>query len=266
MLDSFDRRIRYLRVSVTDRCNLRCEYCSPELSCSRERAEPLSLEDLARIVRAAVDLGVDKVRVTGGEPLLREGILGFVRDLASMRGLATLGLTTNGILLAPVAASLADAGLKSVNVSLDSVDPAEYRRATGGGELRLALHGIEAALAASMAVKLNVVVAAGDPAAEARAEAVEAYAREAGAAVQRIRRYDASIPKVEDPSFDRPPPCGSCDRIRLLADGTLLSCLHSSAAVAVDLERIEASVLECVAMKPRRGAAAAMASLREIGG
>lgn len=117
-----------------------------------------------------------------------------------------------------------------------------------------------------MAVKLNVVVAAGDPAAEARAAAVEAYAREAGAAVQRIRRYDASLPKVEDTSFDRPPPCSACDRIRLLADGTLLSCLHSSAALAVDLGHIEESILACVAMKPRRGAAAAMASLREIGG
>jgi len=266
MRDSFERTIRYLRVSVTELCNLRCEYCSPEGACSKGEGGPLPLEALESIVAAAVGLGVDKVRITGGEPLLREGIVGFVARLAALPGLKLLSMTTNGTLLGPAAAGLAEAGLMSVNVSLDSVDPGEYRRVTGGGRLGDALDGIEAALAAGLAVKVNAVVAEGDPDGGPRAEAVERYARGVGAGFQRIRRYDPASPKVYDPDFDRPPPCAACDRIRLLADGRLLACLHSSACVSVDLGRIEESILACVAMKPRAGVEGTIAPLREIGG
>lgn len=266
MRDSFDRVIRYLRVSVTDRCNLSCEYCSPGGACAAGEGKHLPLDALASIVEAAVGLGVDKVRITGGEPLLREGIESFVARLASLPGLRSLSMTTNGTLLEPAASGLAAAGLQSVNVSLDSVDPAEYRRRTGGGDLGAVLAGIGAALRSGLEVKLNAVVAADDSAGEEAAAAVERYAARAGAGFQRIRRYDPSAPKVYDPRFDRPPPCAACDRIRLLADGRLLACLHSSAFVAADPGRVEESILACVAMKPRSGAEAAAAPLREIGG
>jgi GTP 3',8-cyclase len=280
MRDSYDRVIRYLRVSVTDRCNLRCEYCSPEGGCSAPsggsglsggsggggRLRPLPLDSLAAIALAAVRLGADKVRITGGEPLLREGMPGFVARLAAAPGLASLSMTTNGTLLAGAAEGLAKAGLMSVNVSLDSVEAGEYRRMTGGGDLGATLAGIEAALGAGLAVKLNAVVAAGDEAGRIRAEAVERYASGVGALFQRIRRYDPASPKVYDPAFDRPPPCSACDRIRLLADGRLLACLHSSAFVMADPAAAEEGILACVAMKPRSGREAAAAPLREIGG
>jgi GTP 3',8-cyclase len=266
MRDSFDRVIRYLRVSVTDRCNLRCEYCSPEGDRPAAKGRLLGLDELASIVEAAVRLGVDKVRITGGEPLLREGILGFVARLAAFPGLESLSMTSNGTLLEAAAEGLARAGLMSVNVSLDSVDPAEYRRMTGGGELRETLAGVEAALRAGLAVNLNAVAAPGDEASRASAAAVGRYAASVGAGFRTIRRYDPASPKVYDPEFDRPPPCAACDRIRLLADGRLLACLHSSAWVALDPRRIEEGILACVAMKPAAGSEAAMASLREIGG
>jgi len=280
MRDSFKRVIRYLRVSVTGRCNLGCAYCSPEGPCSTQAGGELPLESLEAVVAAAVRLGVDKVRITGGEPLLREGIVGFVARLAALSGLKKLSMTTNGTLLAPLAEDLARAGLQSVNVSLDSVDPAEYRSATGCGELADALSGIGSAIRSGLGVKLNCVVDPGDPSADARAATVERYARSLGAvrtsggrpsealgaAFQRIRRYDPGAAKVYDPAFDRPPACAFCDRLRLLSDGRLLACLHSSAFVEIDMDRIEDSILECVAMKPERGDCAVMAGLREIGG
>jgi GTP 3',8-cyclase len=278
MRDSFDRAIRYLRVSVTDRCNLRCEYCSPEgdrpVATGRPAAAGppaaagrlLPLGELAAVVEAAVRLGVDKVRITGGEPLLREGILGFVARLAAAPGLRSLSMTSNGTLLEDAAEGLARAGLQSVNVSLDNLDPGEYRRTTGGGELRSVLAGVEAALRAGLAVNLNAVADPDGEASLAAAAEVGRYAASVGAGFRIIRRYDPAAPKIYDPAFDRPPPCSACDRIRLLADGRLLACLHSSAWVAVDPGRIEESILSCVAMKPAAGAEAAMASLREIGG
>jgi cyclic pyranopterin phosphate synthase len=272
MRDSYDRIIRYLRVSVTNRCNLNCVYCSSGSDCSGNTARPaggvdaLPLGSLCKIIEAAVELGVDKVRITGGEPLLREGLVEFVARLASLPGLSTLSMTTNGTLLAPAAVPLARAGLMSVNLSIDSVDEDEYRRLTGGGRLADALAGVEAALAAGMSVKLNTVIDADDGRAAERAAYVQSYARSIGAGFQRIRRYDPASPKLYDPAFDRPPPCVSCDRLRLLADGRMLACLHSSAWVKIDMDRIHDGILECVAMKPERGFSAVTAGLREIGG
>ena len=273
MRDSFDRRIRYLRVSVTDRCNLRCAYCSPPEA--RPEAVPLrpfreeellSLDEIARIVRAAVGLGVDKVRLTGGEPLVRPGIVELVAELARIDGLETLCMTTNGSLLAPLAAELKEAGLGSLNVSLDSIEPDRYELITGGGSLAAALAGIEAAIGASIPVKLNIVVpgAAGGEATDA--EAVERYGRERGASSQRILRYELAARKVDDPRFDRPPPCGRCDRIRLLADGRLKPCLHSDIAIKVDMDDIGGSLLACVGMKPERGGVCTTLAVGQIGG
>jgi GTP 3',8-cyclase len=263
--DSFDRPIRYLRVSVTDRCNLRCAYCAPPEPVRRLREEELlSFGDIVKIVRAAASLGVDKVRITGGEPLVREGILGLVAELADIEGLSILCMTTNGTLLAPLASGLKRAGLDSLNLSLDTLDPRRYERLTGGGSLAEALEGLDAALASGLPVKLNIVVPrAGDT---GDAEAVERYARQRGASSQRILRYDLAAKKAEDPRFDRPPACARCDRIRLLANGLLKPCLHSDIAIAVDMDRIEESLRACVGMKPERGGACTTLAVGQIGG
>ena len=263
MLDAFDRKLSYLRISVTDRCDLACVYCAPPEGYPLLREEELlPLESIVKIARAAVGLGITKLRLTGGEPLLREGIVGLTGELAAIPGLERLGMTTNGTRLAASAAELRAAGLDSVNVSLDTLDPRRYQTLTRGGRLERVLAGIDAALAAGLDVKLNIVVL-GD---EAQAEAVEAYARERGAASQRIRLYDLREPKRDDPGFDRPPRCEECNRLRLLADGRLLPCLHSELARPVDMERIEESLLECARRKPARGASCATLGVGQIGG
>ncbi|MEW6274581.1 MAG: GTP 3',8-cyclase MoaA [Bacillota bacterium] len=163
MQDNFQREINYLRVSVTDRCNLRCFYCLPPHGVkSIPHEEILRLEEIVHLVRAATLVGVKKVRITGGEPLVRKGLVSFVEALAAIPAIDDLALTTNGILLAEYAAELKAAGLKRVNVSLDSLRPEKYAQITRGGELARAWAGIEAALALEMhPVKLNTVLLKG---------------------------------------------------------------------------------------------------------
>ncbi len=159
---SHGRTIRYLRVSVTDRCNLRCAYCMPA---GRPAWLParhlLSLEEIERVVRCAVRAGVDKVRITGGEPLLRPGLPALIARLRGIGGLRELALSTNGTLLAPRAAELRAAGLDRLNVSLDSLRPETFAALTRGGSVAAVLAGLEAAAAAGFPIKLNTVVMRG---------------------------------------------------------------------------------------------------------
>ena len=152
--------LRYLRVSVTSRCNLRCIYCRP--ACGEEGADVLTREEIVRFVRLAVECGIEKVRLTGGEPLVRADIVEIVSDLAATPGLDDLGLTTNGSLLAPLASRLRAAGLRRINIGLSALAPEVYRSITRGGDVVAVLAGLRAALDAGMhPVKVNVVVMRG---------------------------------------------------------------------------------------------------------
>lgn len=160
MIDPFGRHITYLRLSVTDRCDLRCTYCMPERMRFAPRATLLSLEELDRIASAFVRLGVRKLRLTGGEPLTRRDILWLVERLSrhlDSGALDELTMTTNGTRLADFAGQLAGLGVRRINVSLDHLDPAQYARITRGGDLARVVRGIGAAQSAGMAVKINVV-------------------------------------------------------------------------------------------------------------
>jgi len=161
--DAYDRPIQYLRVSVTDRCNLRCVYCMPESGvCPLAHQDVLRYEEIVRIVRVAVELGLVHIRLTGGEPLVRRGIVGLVEQLARIPGLDDLSMTTNGTLLERYAAPLAQAGLRRVNISLDTLQPERFRRLTRRGRLEDVLQGRQAALAAGLRpVKTNTVVVRG---------------------------------------------------------------------------------------------------------
>lgn len=162
LFDSFGRNINYLRLSVTDRCNLRCRYCMPEDGVDKfAHQDILSYEELERIARAAVGLGIEKIRVTGGEPLVRKGIVPFLSRLAGIPGLKQLVLTTNGVLLQEMATELRAAGVQRLNVSLDSLDPARFCQITRTGELKRVLAGIAAADRAGFPVKINMVVMRG---------------------------------------------------------------------------------------------------------
>lgn len=162
LVDSYGRKINYLRLSVTDRCNLRCTYCMPargvpKVSCG----EVLRYEELLALAAAAVRVGIEKIRVTGGEPLVRKGLPAFLEQLANLPGLRQLVLTTNGVLLAEQAPALKAAGVQRLNISLDSLRPETFASITRGGELARVLAGIAAAEAAAFPIKLNMVVMRG---------------------------------------------------------------------------------------------------------
>jgi len=265
MRDSFDRRITYLRISVTDKCNLRCRYCMPEEGVPpRNHSDFLSFEQMTEVARAAVGLGVTKIRLTGGEPLVKRGIVDLVRMLAGIDGLEHLAMTTNGTLLAPLARPLREAGLDSVNLSLDTLDPARYRELTRGGDIDAALAGLAAALAEGFPVKVNMVVL-GDTT-EAEIARMREFCASRGARMQLINHFALARRKNDQYAFDRPPSCGRCNRIRLMADGMLKPCLHSDLEVRLNFSRLEESLREAILSKPRRGEACTNRAMSQIGG
>ncbi len=163
MKDSFGREISYMRISVTDRCNLRCKYCMPEEGVENLGHDKiLSFENIQKIVKAAAELGITKYRITGGEPLARKGIVSLVESLAKIDGVKELAMTTNGIMLAEHAEALKEAGLNRVNISVDSLIYQKYEEITRGGDLDAAFEGVNAALKVGLTpLKLNVVVMEG---------------------------------------------------------------------------------------------------------
>lgn len=162
LLDGLGRRVDYLRMSVTDRCDFRCVYCMAEDMTFLPRQQILGLEEIARLARLFVSQGVKKIRLTGGEPLVRRGIVDLCKGIAGLPGLKELVMTTNGSQLVKLARPLAEAGVKRLNISLDSLDADKFRVITRTGDLHQVLAGIEAARSAGFAsVKLNVVVMKG---------------------------------------------------------------------------------------------------------
>jgi len=271
LVDRHGRSIDYLRISVTDRCNLRCRYCMPPEGIETvSRSEILSYGEILRIARAAVACGFVKFRLTGGEPLLRAGVIGLARDLHSLPGLRSLTMTTNGVLLERYASDLIEAGVKRVNVSLDALDPGVYREITRGGNVTVVLKGIETARRVGFdAVKINVVIVKGLN--EDQIPAFVRYSTETGLQIRFIEkmpfpgslgegcsgadvrrriedmvklvpRDDKGGPRVR--AFDAPEGgrfafispmtdsfCLSCNRLRLTATGMLRQCLMSEGAV-----------------------------------
>jgi GTP 3',8-cyclase len=161
LVDNFSRRIRYLRISVTDRCNYRCSYCMPEELGDQLQFEPrtavLSFEEIERLLTVFARLGVRKVRLTGGEPTVRKGIVELAGRVARVPGIEQVVMTSNGHLLGELAAPLAAAGVSAINISVDTLDAAKFRQLTGRGDLARVLAGIDAAVAAGMQVKTNAV-------------------------------------------------------------------------------------------------------------
>lgn len=273
MRDAQGRRIDYLRLSVTDRCNCRCAYCMPADGVPMlSHDDVCSFEELARITEACCELGVTKVRLTGGEPLARRGLLGLVRMLREVPGVRELAMTTNATLLAPVASELRAAGLDRINVSLDSLRPERYAAITRGARLDDALAGLRAAHDAGFTgTKVNCVLMGGvnddevaDIAGLAREKPVDVRFIELmpiGEAARwpRARFVDASavlgaVPELAPVGTDgvaelfsapgwagrvgliRPMShrfCAGCTRIRVTADGRLKPCLHSADEVSL---------------------------------
>ncbi|MCX6348611.1 MAG: GTP 3',8-cyclase MoaA [Candidatus Aureabacteria bacterium] len=191
------RKVDYLRISVTDLCNLRCVYCLPPEGVAKiAHQEILTFEEILKVVKAAVVLGIRHFRLTGGDPLVRKGILDLVREMGRTAGIEDLTLTTNGLLLDRFAADLKKAGVKRLNVSLDSVNPETFRRITRGGDLAAVLAGLRAAREAGFAaIKLNAVVLKGINDGEVF-ELLD-YAREGGHPIRFIELMPISVAEVE---------------------------------------------------------------------
>jgi cyclic pyranopterin phosphate synthase len=193
LVDRFARRVRYLRVSVTDRCNYRCVYCMPDDVEFRPRAELMTFEEIERLLRVFVDLGVRKVRLTGGEPTVRAQIVDLVARVAAIPGLEQVVMTSNGHRFAELAEPLARAGLGAVNISIDTVDPDRFRAITGRGDLDRVVGGIDAAIAAGLRVKLNAVMMRGvTPDDAANVVALCRFAWDRGVAIRFIEHMPMS--------------------------------------------------------------------------
>jgi len=304
LVDRFGRQITYLRVSVTDRCNLRCLYCMPEEGVALQPHEAiLRYEEIARLVSVAARLGVSKVRITGGEPLVRPGVVELVRRLASIPGISDLAMTTNGVLLAQNARDLAEAGLQRVNVSLDTLRPDRFARLARRDHLAQVLAGLDAAEQAGLTpVKVNTVVIRG-----LNDDEVVSFARLTLARGWHVRYIEvmplgegehwseggfvsaleikerveeqlgplAALPhRSGSPARDWRLPgatgtlgfitpvtehfCGECNRLRLTADGRLISCLLRGGEVDVrqalrdnaDDEVLQNILRDSVSLKP----------------
>ncbi len=227
MFDSYNRRINYLRISVTDRCNLRCTYCMPaEGIALMQHSDILSFEEIMDVVDAALALGVDKIRLTGGEPLVRKGIVDLVGLIASKPGVQDLGMTTNGQLLAKFAQPLKDAGLHRVNISLDTMDPERYRQVTRGGDISNVLKGIETAVKVGLSpVKINCVIVKSPS--EPDAVEVAEFAKKNDLKVRFIRQMDLEKGEFYVVDGGSGGDCSTCNRLRLTANGMIKPCLFN---------------------------------------
>lgn len=268
MLDKFKRNINYLRVSVTDRCDLRCIYCMPETGIiQKSHRQILSYEKILKIIREACHLGIDKVRFTGGEPLVRKNILFLVRETKKIAGIRELTMTTNGRLLSGLAAPLKQAGLDRINISLDTLSAEKYRTITRIGDIKDVLAGIDAAIAAGFQdTKINMVVL--PDLNDHEVGEMQAFCRSKGIRLQRINHYSLTNLNSINQNYaaERPLPCVECNRLRLTADGKLKPCLFSDLEIPVDFNNIKESLKQAIIAKPEEGKACNVRQNWQIGG
>ena len=279
MKDRFGREITYLRLSVTDKCNLRCRYCMPEEGvCKKRHDEMLTEEEMAAAVEVAASLGITKLRITGGEPLVKKNILSICRRCAAVDGIREVCLTTNGVLFPELAVPLREAGVRRINLSLDTLDGEKYAAMTRVGRLDDALRGLDAALSAGFdKVKVNAVLIGGfnDNEIPALAELTLRYPVDVrfielmpmsevgfgpdaflpcGAVLERLPQLAPVTSDGTAKCYRLPGAkgnvglisplsdhfCGRCDRLRLTADGKLKPCLHSKTELPIKgLDRAE---------------------------
>jgi len=306
LIDGFDRTISYLRLSVTDRCDFRCQYCMAETMQFLPRAEVLSIEELLRTAKLFTELGVKKIRITGGEPLIRRGVDALFQGIGQLPGLETLALTTNASHLTESALRLRQAGVNSINISLDSLRPERFRDITRIGKLETVLRGIDAAVQAGFEkIRLNAVILEGLNRDEVLPLTRFALDKQIGIAFieemplgqvnlgSKVLSYVSSDELIDELSthyalepvsnsqtagpsrnfliagtqtqvgFISPHSnnfCGSCNRLRISAEGRLLMCLGNEESIdlrqlmrAGDSDQsIKTTIIESLSLKPER--------------
>jgi cyclic pyranopterin phosphate synthase len=266
MYDRFNRTVNYLRVSVTDRCNLRCLYCMPKEGIRLlDHKDILSFEEIVIVVRTAVELGITKVRITGGEPLVRKGIIDLISMISKIDGITDFGLTTNGILLEQFASDLAKAGLHRVNISLDTVDPDKFRQITRGGDIKMVFRGIEAARQAGLApIKINCVVQKSSS--EPDALEVKRFCKTHDLEVRFIHQMDLESGCFTVVEGGKGGDCLSCNRLRLTANGYLKPCLFDDLQYSIHESGIREAFEKAINFKPEKGSQNLLNRFHNIGG
>ena len=253
MLDSFNRRINYLRISVTDRCNLRCSYCIPEEGVPLiPHSAILSFEEIVSFTQTAVDFGIEKVRITGGEPLVRKGIIELVAMLSQIEGIKDMSMTTNAVFLDTYAKDLKQAGLKRINISLDTLDPDKFAAISRTAKLNDVLKGIEAAKKVGFSpIKINCVVQ--NSSSEDDARQVEAFCRQHGFEIRFIKLMNLKEGVFSIVEHGDGGNCVACNRLRLTANGKLKPCLFSDIELDIRELGYERALEEAVRRKPACG-------------
>ena len=266
MYDKYNRQINYLRISVTDRCNLRCVYCMPDEGVQLlQHKDILSFEEIEEVARIAIQMGVEKIRLTGGEPTARKGIVDLVKMISVLPGLKDLSMTSNGILLSRYAQPLKDAGLQRINISLDTLDEEKYRQITRGGQLQDAIAGIEAAQKSGLyPVKINCVVQHSSM--EEDAQNVLAFGQKNGLEVRFIHEMNLAEGHFSVVEGGEGGDCINCNRLRLTANGKIMPCLFSDLEFDVRKLGAENALLHALENKPRCGSMNLSGEFYNIGG
>ncbi len=266
MFDRFNRKINYLRISVTDRCNLRCIYCMPEEGVKLlSHQDILTFDEIVEVTKAAVRKGVDKIRITGGEPLVRKGIVDLVEMIGKIEGIKDYSITTNAILLDKFADDLAKAGLQRVNISLDTLNPEKFKELTRGGDIQKVFDGIEAAKKAGLEpIKVNCVIKESDL--EQDAVEVAEYCKKNGLQIRFIKEMDLETGEFGVVQGGSGGDCGTCNRIRLTANGTIKPCLFSDISYSVRKLGAERAIDLAIGNKPQSGHTNITGKFYNIGG
>lgn len=266
MLDNYNRNINYLRISVTDRCNLRCTYCMPENGIDlMAHNEVLSFEQITDFVKEAVASGITKIRLTGGEPLVRKGIVDLVHLLSDIPGIDEIAMTTNGILLDQFAVQLAKAGLRRVNISLDTLNPEKYKNITRLGNIEDVFKGIKAAQEAGLyPVKINCVRM---PDADLDdLEDLRKFCKSNNLDLRFIKQMDLASGEFSVVEGGKGGNCLECNRIRLTANGKVKPCLFNASEFDINELGIKKAIDKSINQKPEVGTKNKNGSFYGIGG
>lgn len=266
MLDHFNRNINYLRISVTDRCNLRCTYCMPEEGVNLiGHEEVMSFEEIIDFIEEAVQQGITKVRLTGGEPLVRKGIVDLVEKIAKIEGIEDLAMTTNGILLNRFADDLAKAGLNRVNISLDTMQAEKYQKITRLGNIQDVFNGIKAAQKAGLSpIKINCVrMSDSDP---KDLLDLKDFCKENQLHLRFIRQMDLASGEFSIVEGGEGGNCKQCNRIRLTANGKVKPCLFHQSEFDIHKNGIQKAIQKAVNEKPEKGSKNKNGNFYNIGG
>ncbi len=266
MLDRFNRKINYLRISVTDRCNFRCSYCMPpEGIVLKKHGEILSFDEITEIVKTGVQLGLRKIRITGGEPLVRKDLPKLVKMIASINGIEDIGLTTNGVFLPQLATQLKEAGLNRINISLDTLNHEKFRKITRSGNLDDTLKGIDAAIQAGLLpVKINFVRIPGVNVEDETA--VRKFCEKKNLQLRFIRQMNLKTGEFDAVEGGKGGICEICNRLRLTSDGFIVPCLHSGLKYNVRELGIREAFEQAVNFKPEKGIGTESHEFSNIGG